>query len=366
MPDPASSAVLLHDGELEDVQGLLERLGVSVLEPEAAADAASGGADPARPDPAPTLVAATARRALGDPACLDAPAAGPRPVRMVFAAEDSPSLRAQLRAHGVDYLVRRPIDPSALRLLLLHALYRGPERRRVSRVPSGRRVRYQAGGRKGRAVLGDLSESGGRLLHARTCAVGQRLALELPDDVSGGTLVLRARVVRAVPPGPGERGSTLALQFGRMAERTRARLRALVASGLVGAGAAAGGAAQEQRRAPRGAFRRRVVALREEADRVLMGRDLSAGGMRVDPHPGLRVGDRMRLALHGEPGTAPWIVDATVVRNDADTGMALRFEAVREDVARGLERFVSGLPPVEPLQRGELGSLGAVLGQILD
>ena len=43
---------------------------------------------------------------------------------------------------------------------------------------------------------------------------------------------------------------------------------------------------------------RRVIALGEEATRVLMGRDISFGGMRVNPNPLLKVGENVRLAIH--------------------------------------------------------------------
>jgi hypothetical protein len=96
-----------------------------------------------------------------------------------------------------------------------------------------------------------------------------------------------------------------------------------------------------------------------------MGRDLSVGGMRAEAHPSLESGDRLRLAIHAEANADPWIVGAVVVRNDREGGLALRFDPLPPSVSRRLEAFVASLPPVEPLQNGEVGSLGAVLTQIL-
>ncbi len=46
-----------------------------------------------------------------------------------------------------------------------------------------------------------------------------------------------------------------------------------------------------------------------------MGRDLSMGGMRIEPHPGLEMGKTLRLAIYGAPREEPFIVRARVVRN---------------------------------------------------
>ena len=77
------------------------------------------------------------------------------------------ALRDQLRGVGFDYLVRRPIHPGALRLLLLRALYRGPERRVTVRYPIGGEVAYKLGLRRRRATLLEVSLRGCRLQAAR-------------------------------------------------------------------------------------------------------------------------------------------------------------------------------------------------------
>ena len=87
--------------------------------------------------------------------------------------------------------------------------------------------------------------------------------------------------------------------------------------------------------------------------------------MRVEPRRDLRVGDRLRLALHADPGGEPVVVDAVVSRDDGARGLALRFEALSDDAARRLEAVVADLPTVEPLADGEAASLGAVVSEVL-
>jgi hypothetical protein len=360
--------LLLHDGELEDVRVLLASLGTTPI---------SVGANETTPTPGASrwdLIVTTARRALSHPDCLSGGEGALPPARVVFASEDSPTLRRQLRATGFDYLVRRPVDSGALRLLFLRLLYQGPERRTRERYPSGREIAYLLGTRARHAVLGDLSESGCRLLHAAPARPGQRITVEVPvDDGGSATLSTAGTVIRVVPGAGGGDGSTLAVAFDDLDDRALERLREALRTSIVGSDAAPRPADQhadaeessDRRSERRGAFRKRVVALRAEADRVLMGCDLSAGGMRVEAHASLTLGDRLRIAIYAEPNAEPWIVGATVVRDDRESGLALRFDALPQSVSRRLEAFVASLPPVEPLQRGEAGSLGAVLTQIL-
>src|SRR5262249_49800599 len=53
----------------------------------------------------------------------------------------------------------------------------------------------------------------------------------------------------------------------------------------------------ERRRGTRAAYSRRVPAFGERAMRVLVARDLSVGGMRVERLGGLSLGDRLHLAI---------------------------------------------------------------------
>src|SRR5690606_26864180 len=88
------------------------------------------------------------------------------------------------------------------------------------------------------------------------------------------------------------------------------------------ADAAPAAPADERRGSPRRTYGgRRIVALDEEAARVLVGQDLSPGGMRVAPNPALRVGQPLRIALYGSPGETPLVLSAEVARDDGERGL---------------------------------------------
>jgi hypothetical protein len=103
---------------------------------------------------------------------------------------------------------------------------------------------------------------------------------------------------------------------------------------------------------------RRVVALGEEAARVLIGRDLSVGGMRVERAPNLAVGQRFQIALHVAPGQTPLVLHAEVVRDDGMRGFAVRFRDVEESAARYLAKMVDSLPVLA-------GGEGVVVSEIV-
>jgi hypothetical protein len=126
-----------------------------------------------------------------------------------------------------------------------------------------------------------------------------------------------------------------------------------------------------RRRSPRGAFTGGVLATNTTpgADgrerRVLIGRDLSAGGMRIEKTAGVRVGDRFCLAIYGPARHEPFVLHACVKRDDGDSGFALTFVDVPAPVARDLEKLVACLPDVESLEEGETGGMGAVISEVL-
>lgn len=107
-----------------------------------------------------------------------------------------------------------------------------------------------------------------------------------------------------------------------------------------------------RRRAPRRAFHRKVPAFEARGLRVLVGRDLSTEGMRVDAAAGLEVGARLEVALYGAPREEPLMLHARVMRDDGPAGLALRFEdldpATRERIAVILMR----LPAIESTAGG--------------
>jgi hypothetical protein len=166
--------LLLDDGELDDVQEILDDLRIAY-------GRVRGGAI-ARNTPPPTrLLISTPRRidAVRLPPRGDA--AGDALTRIVVVNEDSNTLRAKMREIGFDYLVRRPVHPEALRLLLLHCLYTGDERRREPRVPVGFEISFRTGMLPRRATLADLSSRGCRLLSRFALEPGKRITLQIPQ-----------------------------------------------------------------------------------------------------------------------------------------------------------------------------------------
>ena len=98
---------------------------------------------------------------------------------------------------------------------------------------------------------------------------------------------------------------------------------------------------------------------------MLIGRDLSAGGMRVDRQKELAVGARCASRSTTRARETPVVVMARVARDDGERGVALSFEELAPEVAEQLEQLVAGLPPVECLQDGETGAIGTVVSEIL-
>jgi len=177
--------LLLDDGELEDVQAILTDF-------QASYGRIRGGAITQGTPPPRKLLVTTPRRIeavdLGDAEAV---------VRVVVVEEDSPTLRARLRAVGFDYLVRRPVHPEALRLLLMRCLYRGDERRREERVPVGLRVSFRAGLLPRRAILADLSTGGCRLLSQRAIPISRRIHVTIsPHAGTGDAVSVKGTVVR--------------------------------------------------------------------------------------------------------------------------------------------------------------------------
>ncbi len=87
-----------------------------------------------------------------------------------------------------------------------------------------------------------------------------------------------------------------------------------------------------------------MLAAREGAAHVVIGRDLSTGGMRVAPDSSLCVGDEFKLAIYGRAGHKPMLVKAIVARDDGDAGCVLHFRDLSPRAAANLERIVESLP----------------------
>src|SRR5258706_192259 len=236
-------------------------------------------------------------------------------------------------------MVRRPVHPAALRALVVHALYRGPEKRRSARVNVGAPVRMKIGWRPRAALLVDLSVSGCRLITDRAIDPGASFRLLMPAALAGGkALAIEARVVDCSPSRDAALGRFVtSAAFEGVDARASAHLHAAVSAHTEGPAVWHGAPstapvptvthAAIDRDACAAAPGRPPAAasLDDEAARVLMGRDLSRGGMRIDPNPRLAVGMSLRLAVHAETRDQPLILNAVVDRDDGERGLVLRF-----------------------------------------
>jgi hypothetical protein len=378
-------ALLVDDGELDDVRDLLAEIGAEFAH-------LRGGAVPDRVHPPRDLFVTTSRRA---PIARDWPphAGGPgRPVKIAVVTEDSNTARGMLRRMGFDFLVRRPVHPMALRLLMTRALYRGQEKRREPRVAVGYEVSLRSGLRRRTGLLGDLSTGGCRIVTQHAFEPRTGITVQLPPEIAKGKeLSLRGRVLRTNPEGEGSQQLSMAIQFDKLDRNTQSRLAEVVQERALGPAVLSEsseelasptrrdgvqrrgtapkrprkGQPTERRQHRRGRYERRVVALLGDARKALLGRDLCVDGMRVDWSPELQVGSRVRLALYGAAREEPLLIQAMVERDDGDEGIALCFERVEDATAARLEELVAGLPAVESLHDGEVGALGSVLSRIV-
>ena len=222
--------LLLHDGELADVAALLRELGAAITERR-------GGAAAEDAEPSWRLLVASARRALEIPT----PVLRASALHLAILDGESRTVLSLLRRARFELVVRRPVHPAALRLLLLHGLYRGPEKRRSPRVSVGAPVHVRAALRRHPAILAELSERGCRLLSAQRVSLGQTLTLQIPAALAGGhAFSLKGLVVRATPPQIGAAG-VVTLEFDPLRGALRERVRALVSAHSGGPSALARG-----------------------------------------------------------------------------------------------------------------------------
>lgn len=372
----APAVLMLDDGELDDVQQLLQEMAIPFAR-------IRGGAIVPGSEPPRDLLIATPRRidavrdAVGE--AVDGP------VRVMVVNEDSNALRSQLRRSGFDYLVRRPVHAEALRLMLLHCCYKGEERRREPRVPVGVEVSYSLGLAERLATLVDLSSRGCRLLSRHRVERGKRIQVLIPEVLDAGEdaelLTVPARVIHVEST---ESGGIECFRIGASFEKldgsTRsalaliiedraqgpATLRAKPPSGVqADDGDNRAISVDDRRRKTRGAYSQTIPAFGERALRVLVGRDLSVNGMRVQPHPDLWIGDHLQLAIYGEAGEAPMLIWGRVDRSDGDRGVLILFDPQDPRTQARLERLVASLPSVESLHDSEAEAMGTVLSEIL-
>ena len=110
----------------------------------------------------------------------------------------------------------------------------------------------------------------------------------------------------------------------------------------------------------------KVPAFGTRALRVLVGRDLSVGGMQIESNPDLEVGDRLHLAIYGDASEEPFLVWGTILRSDGRGGTAVVFDPVHPSIAKQLEALIASLPAVESLHDDEATAMGTILTEIIN
>ena len=507
-PPAADRAILCQRAnELAEFEPLLVELGlaVEVVTGELPSTAAVAGAR--------LVIVAGQRLAEGRP-----PAVRSWPRTLAVVDDGSRTLAAHLSRIGVAMIIRRPIHPRALRLLLIHELYRGPERRGKKRVLIGHPVRAGAGLFKHGATLLELSRSGARLALANPPRIGSLIQFVLGKDLTNGKPIkVQARVVRSIENGQGGRAGEREIGVALLNPAALARpIQAILdrfalgpastGSGLrAAASAARGGAARvndraqpapplaqrsapqasttgaapvvpersaetaamnanamrrlppsyqpaaalrptgqahaavaetasspaipidgpatldlgftetaievletdfelelelddeiggagdraldedstfdadpcnasqsaladdgERRQSRRVPYAQRVVALDEQAARIVVGRDLCLGGMRIEANPELAVGDVLRIALHAGSDTQPLVVLAGVERDDGRDGLVLAFASLSVPQRERLEQILAASGAIQgtgDMDGDENASL--VIGELL-
>ncbi len=459
-----------HAGELSEFSGVLSELAVPVEE--------CAGSLPRPADLAGArLVIVCGNRLLEK----GAPNLSLWPRTIAVIDDASKTLVSQLSRIGAAMVIRRPIHPRALRLLLLHEIYRGPERRIRQRVLIGNPIRLSGGLFRPHATLLDLSPNGARLELANAPAVGSKIRILIGKDLTKGKPIkLQAKVVRLIRSaedskrGESEIGVAI-LDANRQAKIIKAILNrfalgpaswssktsaseagattassassatlptpsASVSTPVVPATQAAApnsptsteqaqkvatqrlppshaqaaqtptreivdrtaplaskqhesarteasqaasvaaepveeitldttiskppaspdtGATKEEesqeepeeeskdrRREARIPYDQRIVALGEEAARVLVGRDLSRGGMRIAETPSISIGDVLRVALHSGTQTEPVVIVARALRDDGEDGLILSFDDLSPTQSEDLEKIIESSLPV--------------------
>ncbi|MBW2287079.1 MAG: PilZ domain-containing protein [Deltaproteobacteria bacterium] len=369
--------LLLDDGELDDVRAVLDELGID-FEQWNKSDLTASPPHPQH------LLVTTATHAISAGLRRATTRTPDRAIWIAVATGDSKSQRSAILGAGFDYLVKRPTHPETFRSLLRGTLYRGNEQRLKRRVAVGYTISFRVNrrGPANSALLMDLSPSGCRLLTRRTLEPGTELNLSFPAELTGAKSFSHLGTVVRAGHGSAAGGeadeSSIGVRFLPFDAKSRQPmldlLNALASGPAVMPEASAAptsapasspaSAPPALSRAPRGIYDEEVAIFGLD-DCVLIGRDLSSRGLRVDPHPALMVGAILRLALTGASHAEQILVDARVIRDDGDNGVALHFDWVEPTSEESLRLLIEELPSIEALTADPKQSSGIVLTSLI-
>ena len=383
--DSIPRVLLLDDGELIRIRRMLAELEVELehLRGEVIREDLEEPRD---------VVIASVKRILALEGLVDLSALPGKPVWIAVHTQDFLPLRVRLRKLGVQFLVQTSVGSEALRLLLMHSVYRGTEKREDPRLPVGSQVDCRdAGGDPFAAELLDLACDGCRLLSTHPLKPEMALSVGLPSKLAGGeALTLPGRILR-VEPHRGSERDLVTVAFDELSEEARELLGGILEGKVIGTVVTRLGddlseetasTTMVQRPAPepaqeaapepaapqsgpphprhnrRVAYTRKVTALLGGGEFIILGRDLSIAGMRSEPLPEFPVGTAPELAVYGPSGAEPVLVQAVVSRDDGPFGTVFRFESVAGGDRKRLESIVARGAEIRWLSDGENGQDG--------
>lgn len=372
----APEAIVIDDGELDDIVRALAQLGVK--------------AERQSPDtesiltswiPPQRLLVVSAKRAMK----LRLPLLAMRRgfVSIAVADSDARTTCATISRLGYQFAISRPIHPLAMSMILQQAMFPGDDRRLAPREVLCCSVRWWCRWkRKQPGLIVNVSQGGCQLLVRDQVPKGALIKIQVPGAVAGGRGFTLAGQVRR--SSPSHDGTTLGISFDPLSHQVQRRLQQILAlpgpcrvtdEAMSFHGDAAGSGPEEtQASAPkqdrrenrRVAMREEVIGLEHDSGRVmhlLVGSDLTVDGIRVEAHPSLALDERLDLALFGGPEGAPLIVSAVVARDDGRRGWWLRFLGITPRIEQHLEDALNRFPPVTRLDE-EQESARVVLGQL--
>jgi hypothetical protein len=351
-----------EDAELDRIQTILEGLDAEV-------DRQSVDDVPADVGHGYDLVVAGADAVaeISDPVCT-----GDRRSIWIAVHDDAPArFREHLQSLGFHYLIHSNLDSEVLRLLFLHALYEGPERRGVARTPVGSTISVKTDHDCWPATLFDVTRDGCRLWSTHMLEPGVTISVIAPAGLVGESeFTLPGRVVRFErDDADGDKSHRIAIRFDDVDASAAAALDAILAGEAPGAAVTTLRGSGEilledldRRGQDRIPFERRITAMLGEASHVMLGRDLSVSGMRIEPRRELEKGAELKLAIYAGKTQEPVFVDAVVCRNDGARGIALRFTSVDAVMRDRLEQIVSASPAIEDLG-GDADTNGIVISK---
>jgi hypothetical protein len=376
------SILLFDDGELFQVKEILEGLRMEFV--QLAGTQVSRGVECTC-----DVLVTSCTRAFDLAEIGGWPNQGEGPVWICVYDEDLLPFRDRLREMGVHYAVQSAVDRESLRLLFLHTLYQVSQNRREPCLSIVIPARFRIGPLSRPATLTDLSSNGCRLISSHWPAPSQPVSVHLlPDLRTGGPLELPGTVVRVeLAHNSEESGQVLiGVNFDATAMQTRERLQMVLEARLVASPVTClreseveqtpgeepteceGVAAKKQLAPPsaareslpgvldiesdrranaRASYVQSVPACIGDAPRIILGRDLSIEGMRIEPHPDFPLGSAVRVALYRGEHDEPLTLDARVARDDGERGLLLRFSEMKPEAALALEKLVSELPALE-------------------